>query len=54
MTEFHADDFGLFTTQSKRILQCREPGALNGISVFPNGDELTECLTFLTDIIILH
>ena len=49
MTEFHADDFGLFTTQSKRILQCREPGALNGISIFPNGDELTECLTFLTD-----
>ena len=49
MTEFHADDFGLFAAQSKRILQCREPGALNGISIFPNGDELTECLTFLTD-----
>ena len=49
MTEFHADDFGLFTAQSRRILQCRESGALNGISVFPNGEELAECLTFLTD-----
>ena len=49
MTEFHADDFGLFTAQSKRILQCQESGALNGISVFPNGDELAECLSFLPD-----
>ena len=49
MTEFHADDFGLFAAQSRRILQCREAGALNGISVFPNGDELAECLAFLPD-----
>ena len=49
MTEFHADDFGLFAAQSKRILQCQEFGALNGISVFPNGDELAECLSLLPD-----
>ena len=49
MTEFHADDFGFFTAQSRRILDCRENGALNGISVFPNGDELLDCLALLPD-----
>jgi hypothetical protein len=49
MTEFHADDFGFFTAQSKRILQCGENGALNGISVFPNGDEMADCLALLED-----
>jgi hypothetical protein len=49
MTEFHADDYGLFTAQSKRILQCKETGALNGISIIPNGDELADCLSLLPD-----
>ena len=49
MTEFHADDFGLFPAQSRRILDCRENGALNGISVFPNGDDLLDCLALLPD-----
>lgn len=49
MTEFHADDYGLFIAQSKRILQCRETGALNGISIIPNGDELADCLSLLPD-----
>lgn len=47
MTEFHADDFGLFTAQSKRILRCKENGVLSGTSVFPNGDELPDCLALL-------
>ncbi|MBR4472346.1 MAG: ChbG/HpnK family deacetylase [Oscillospiraceae bacterium] len=47
MTEFHADDFGFFSAQSRRILQCWENGALNGISVFPNGEELVNCLGLL-------
>ena len=47
MTEFHADDFGLFTAQSERILQCKKNGVLNGTSVFPNGDELPNCLALL-------
>ena len=49
MTEFHADDYGLFTAQSKRILRCKETGALNGISIIPNGDELADCLSLLPD-----
>ena len=49
MTEFHADDYGLFTAQSKRILQCKETGALNGISIIPNGDELADCPSLLPD-----
>ncbi len=49
MTEFHADDFGLFPTQSKRILNCLEDGALNGISIIPNGEDLAKCLTLLPD-----
>lgn len=49
MTEFHADDYGLFTAQSKRILQCKETGVLNGISIIPNGDELADCLSLLPD-----
>ncbi len=49
MTEFHADDFGLFTEQSLQILRCWEHGFLNGTSVFPNGDDLQSCLALLPD-----
>lgn len=34
--EYHADDFGMFPTQSQRILDCYRDGCLNGISVMPN------------------
>ena len=34
--EFHADDYGLFPTQSHRILDCRRNGNLNGVSILPN------------------
>ena len=47
MTEFHADDYGLFPTQSERILQCFYGGALNGVSLMPNSSWLDECLGML-------
>lgn len=47
MTEYHADDYGLFTEQSKRILRCWKDGSLNGTSIIPNGKQLNECLDLL-------
>ena len=44
MTEFHADDYGLFLEQSEHILECYHHGALNGTSVIANGPELEDCL----------
>ena len=49
MTEFHADDYGLFLEQSKRILACYEHGVLNGTSIISNGPELDECLKILPE-----
>ena len=43
--EFHADDYGLFPTQSHRILDCHRNGNLNGISVMPNSPHLGECMS---------
>lgn len=43
--EFHADDYGLFPTQSHRILDCHRNGNLNGISVMPNSPHLEECMS---------
>lgn len=43
--EFHADDYGLFPTQSRRILDCHRNGNLNGISVMPNSPHLHECMS---------
>lgn len=47
MIEFHADDFGLFPRQSRRILECCEKGVLNGVSILPNSDCLPECMEML-------
>ncbi len=44
MIEFHADDYGLFPEQSRRILRCREEGVLNAVSIFPNSPDLQRCL----------
>lgn len=49
MTEFHADDYGLFPTQSGRILRCRREGALNGTSIMPNSPWLEQCLDMLPE-----
>lgn len=43
--EFHADDYGLFPTQSHRILDCHRNGNLNGISVMTNSAHLAECMS---------
>ena len=43
--EYHADDSGLFPTQSHRILDCHRNGNLNGISVMPNSPHLGECMS---------
>lgn len=45
--EYHADDFALFPTQSRRILDCHTGGRLNGISIMPNSPHLAECLRLL-------
>lgn len=45
--EYHADDFGMFPTQSRRILECHYNGRLNGVSVMPNSDYLKECMELL-------
>lgn len=47
--EFHADDYGLFPEQSKRILHCMEHGALNGFSIMPNSPYLQECMPMLAE-----
>ena len=49
MTEFHADDYGLFLEQSERILACFEHGVLNGTSIISNGPELDACLRALPE-----
>ena len=44
MIEYHADDYGMFRTQSKHIIDCYHEGALNGISIMPNSPYLDECM----------
>lgn len=45
--EYHADDYGLFLSQSKRILECHTRGKLNGISILPNSEDLEACMALL-------
>lgn len=45
--EYHADDYGLFLTQSQRILDCHTHGRLNGISIMPNSEDLAACMELL-------
>ena len=47
MIEYHADDYGLFPEQSKRILKCITSGRCNGISIMPNSPYLDECMKML-------
>lgn len=50
MIEYHADDYGLFKTQSRHIMDCYHGGALNGISIMPNSPCLDECMEEIKDI----
>lgn len=45
--EYHADDYGMFPTQSRRILDCHVKGKLNGVSIMPNSSCLDECMSYL-------
>lgn len=45
--EYHADDYGLFPAQSRRILACHETGSLNGVSIMPNSEHLGACMEAL-------
>ncbi|SFC92638.1 ChbG/HpnK family deacetylase [Butyrivibrio sp. YAB3001] len=47
MIEFHADDYGMFPAQSKRIIDCIDNGAINSVSVMPNSPYLDECMNML-------
>ena len=49
MVEYHADDYGLFVEQSKRILTCITDGACNGVSIMPNSPYLGECMKMLEE-----
>lgn len=45
--EYHADDYALFPSQSRRILDCAEKGVLNAVSVMTNGPHLAACMEAL-------
>lgn len=47
MIEYHADDFGVFPGQSRRILEAVDEGAVIAISVIVNSPYFNECMTFL-------
>ena len=47
MIDYHADDYGLFPGQSRRILDCYYDGVLTGVSVLTNSPFLEECMTML-------
>ena len=50
MIEYHADDYGLFKTHSRHIIETYHNGALNGISIMPNSPYLDECMADIADI----
>lgn len=47
VTWYHADDFGVSAEQSEKILSCYQNGALNSISILPNGSDLGGALALL-------
>ncbi len=42
--EFHADDYGMFPDQSRRIRDCITDGACCGISIMANSPYLAQCM----------
>ncbi len=49
MIEFHADDYGFFYNQSKRIIKAIDEGIIDSISVVVTGDNLRKCARLLGD-----
>lgn len=45
---FHADDYGACREVSEHILDCFHCGALNSLSILPNGNDLKEALMLLS------
>ncbi len=46
---YHADDYGINIEQSKRIIDCRENGCLNSVSIIPNSEHLDETMLLLDE-----
>lgn len=44
--EYHADDYGLFPAQSRRILNCVENGVLNAVSIMSTSPYFAACMEF--------
>lgn len=44
---FHADDFGISPSQSRKILDCHENGILNSLSVIVTSPRFEECAAML-------
>lgn len=44
LIEYHADDYGLFPAQSRRILDCAENGVLNAVSIMTTSPRLAVCM----------
>ena len=47
MVEYHADDFGFFPRQSRRIIEAADEGAVNAISIIVNSEYYVECIDML-------
>ena len=47
MILFHADDYGINSIQSKRILFCRRKGCLNSVSLLVTSPEAEQCVSIL-------
>lgn len=46
---FHADDYGITSSQTNAILECHTNGILNSVSIMPNTDFLAESRKLLED-----
>ena len=54
MILFHADDYGINCTQSKRILSCYTGGCLNSVSLLVTSPEASACSAMLPEDISLR
>lgn len=49
MIFYHADDFGITTTQTSEIIDCIKNGICNSVSIMPNSPELVEAIPLLKE-----